>query len=157
MILHYFLDYRFFRTPNGATWTDTSYDLGFWEPHLLAFDHVNIVSRVSQVSTICDGWLRVDGVGVSVWALPDYHGVTEYLKSRLRVQRSIRDVLKEPGAVIVRVPSPLATNAVRELESLGRCYSVDVVGDSPLRSRGNRTSGVPSGCVAIRSGRKKSP
>lgn len=130
MRLIYFLDYRFVRTCDGAVWTDTSYESEFWEPYLRTFDHITLVSRTRQVDAPAEGWHRVDGPRVSVCCLPDYGGYVQYLRKRRQVKAIIHTVLAEPGAVILRAPSQLASYAFQELTRLRRPYAVENVGDA---------------------------
>lgn len=130
MNLIYFLDYRFARTPCGATWTDTSYEAAFWDPYLAAFDHVTVVSRVRQVEAPKPGWRRVDSSRVSVTAIPYYLGPIQYLMRRGELRRVIREVLSESAAVMLRTPSPLANFAYKELKRRQRPFAVEVVGDA---------------------------
>ncbi|SFS07389.1 Glycosyltransferase involved in cell wall bisynthesis [Granulicella pectinivorans] len=126
MKLIYFLDYRFVQTPCGAIWTETSFDAAFWESYLEVFDHVTVVGRVMDVESAKPGWMRVDGPRVNLCAVPSSGGPLQSLRCR----RVIRSVLAEPGAVMLRTPSPLATFAYRELKRSNRPYAVEVVGDA---------------------------
>jgi lipopolysaccharide/colanic/teichoic acid biosynthesis glycosyltransferase len=130
MELIYVLDYRFARTPDGTIWTDTAYDEAFWEPYLRVFDQVTLVSRVREVLENEPSWLRVNSAQVAVEPLPHYLGPLEFLKKSAEIRASMRKVLGQPGAVILRVPSQLSIVAAEELRKIRKPYGVEVVGDA---------------------------
>jgi hypothetical protein len=123
-------EYRFARTPDGAVWTQTAYGRRFFEAHFLkAFDAVRIVSRVRDVEKLEGDWNRVDGPGVSLHGLPYYIGPVGYLRNARRLGRVARSAVGPDDAVILRVPSQIATHLEPLLRRGARPYGVQVVGD----------------------------
>jgi len=130
MNLIYIIDYRFARTPDGVIWTDTAYDRAFWEPCLQVFDKVTLLSRVRDVPESNSSWLPVSSERVVVEALPHYLGPREFLKQSAQIRLRMREILDQPGAVILRVPSQLSSVAAGELRKMKKDYAVEVVGDA---------------------------
>lgn len=129
MDLTYVHDYRFHRTPDGAVWTETAYDHSFWERYLRVFDRVKLISRVKAVAEREETWLRVDGNGVSVAAVPYYLGPLHFLARANQVRECITSALTPGSAVILRIPSQLSNCAAAILQRRGVPYGVEVVGD----------------------------
>lgn len=123
-------EHRFSRTPDGAVWSQTAYGYPFFEAHFLgAFDAVKIVSRVSDVDRIEGTWNRVDGPGVTLHGLPHYIGPIGYVRNARKVGMAARAAVAPGDAVILRVPSQIATHLDPMLRRAGRPYGVQVVGD----------------------------
>jgi glycosyltransferase involved in cell wall biosynthesis len=133
MRLIYVLDYCFQQTPDGAVWTDTSYDSSFWDPYLDMYEEVLIISRAKPVERADRNWLRVDSSRIRVHVLAPYQRPTEYFLKRSLIEKQIDAAFAMPGVVVLRVPSNLARCAAGRLRRMDRPYSVDVVGD-PWRS-----------------------
>jgi glycosyltransferase involved in cell wall biosynthesis len=122
-------EYRFARTPDGAVWTQTAYGRKFFQAHFLsAFDNVRIVSRVRDVEQLEGDWNRVDGPGITLHGLPYYIGPVAYLRNARKLGRVARAAVGPDDAVILRVPSQIATHLEPLLRN-GRPYGVQVVGD----------------------------
>jgi glycosyltransferase involved in cell wall biosynthesis len=122
------LEQRFVRSRTGV-WTTSGFHAGFWARYRRVFDAVTVVARTSGTETVSDGCSRVDGDGITVVDLPDYRGLTGYLRSRQRIVRTLRDVVGTSDAVIPRLPSPIGMLAIAQLRRARRPYAVEVVGD----------------------------
>ncbi|MFV2020851.1 glycosyltransferase [Micromonospora sp. LOL_023] len=120
---------RLRRTPDGAVWTVAGPAHSFWTRYLSAFERVRLLARVMDVPEPPAKASRVDGSGVEIWPLPYYVGPGQYLLRRRVLCRSLRDALDDVAAVILRVPSPIATLVVPILRRQRRGYAVEVVGD----------------------------
>src|SRR5687768_10266245 len=96
---------RFDRTPDGAVWTQAQSAYSFWTRYLAVFDHICVVARVQEVSTLPPGWRRVDGEGVSFATIPHYLGPWQYFIRMHQVQGVAQNVVGSNDAVIFRVPS----------------------------------------------------
>jgi glycosyltransferase involved in cell wall biosynthesis len=129
MDLLYVLDHRFARTPGGEVWTDSLYETVFWRRYLTVFDRVRVLARVREVKKAEAGWKRVDGERVIVTPLPYYVGPTGYLLQRRALRRVMKRVFERRAAVLLRIPSQLATCAVSILRSRRIPFGVEVVGD----------------------------
>jgi glycosyltransferase involved in cell wall biosynthesis len=122
-------DIRFARTPDGATWTPVQYSRRFWDRYLSIFDEVCVLGRTKAVSDVPATWLRVDGDGVVVHALPYYEGPWQYLKCSGEFRRSVMDGIGSDDAVILRVGSEIARVAQPQMAKQGRPYAVEVISD----------------------------
>lgn len=124
-------EHRFLRTPDGAVWSQVAYDYHFFVTHFLgAFDAVKVVSRVRDVQALPEGsWKRVDGDRVAVRGLPYYLGPVGYLRVRRTLASVVRASVEPHDAVILRVPSQIATHLEPLLRRGRRPYGVQVVGD----------------------------
>lgn len=81
----------------------------FWERYLRVFDEVIVVARARKTERIPECCKRVDGRGVRFHALPDYNGPVQYLQHYSALCEAVRAATPTHGAVILRVPSILAT------------------------------------------------
>lgn len=129
MVVCVSLEYRFKRTPDGAVWTPTTFPYAFWQRYLTVFEAVRIIARVGAVPQADSSWQRVDGPGVTLGAVPDYHGPREFAGKILQVQRATRAAVQWGDAVIMRVSSTLAECIEPKLRSRGYPYAVEVVAD----------------------------
>ncbi len=123
------LEYRFDCTPDGSVWTQASYAHPFWLRYLTVFDDVRVVARVQPVPSPPPESKRVDGEGVSFAALPYYLGPWQYLLRARQISHAARDAISPRDAVILRIPSQIATSVEVALRRNGRPYGVEVVGD----------------------------
>jgi glycosyltransferase involved in cell wall biosynthesis len=97
-------------------------------PYLEVFEEVLVVARhLRQPARPSDKQLDKDGV--EVLALPMYQGVGGYLSTLRALARAIRPLRRVPAAIVLRVPSPLASVVQTLTWSYGRPYAVEVVGD----------------------------
>ena len=98
------------QTPDGTVWaTTSSANYSFWERYLAVFDEVLVISRIQQVQDPEISWKPVTGTGVFVKGLPNYLGLSGYVKSRIRVLNDLRNSIHRTDAVILRIPSHVAT------------------------------------------------
>jgi glycosyltransferase involved in cell wall biosynthesis len=125
------LEHRFVRTPDGATWTPTALARRSWSRYFATFDRVRLLARVQDVPERDPRWLRVDGDGVEVAAVPHYVGPREYLLRFVHVERAVRAALdaRPRDAVILRVPGTIGSVAARALRAARRPFGLEVVGD----------------------------
>lgn len=123
------IDHRFDRTPDGAMWTMTSFTHSFWTRYLTVFDHVRVVARVRQVSSVSPNRTRCDGEGVSFASVPYYLGPLQYLQRARQVKRAARDAIGPNDAVILRIQGQISSCIRPFLRRTGRPYGVEVVGD----------------------------
>ncbi|PGH45677.1 glycosyl transferase family 1 [Micromonospora sp. WMMA1996] len=120
---------RFLRTPDGRVWIEIGPDHAIWTRYLAAFDKVRVVARVLDVPEAPAGANRVDGPGVHVWALPHYVGPAGYVRNLPGIRRAVIGATDGADAVILRVPSPMATMLSNWLDRRGRPYALEVIGD----------------------------
>ncbi len=120
---------RFSRAPDGTTWTPVQYGRRFWDRYLKVFDEVRVLSRVKEVPEPPEGWLRVDGDGVIVHALPYYEGPLNFLLCSRQFAQAVNSSLELDAALIFRVGSEIARIAKSTLKRTGRPYAVEVLSD----------------------------
>lgn len=120
-------DQRLLRTPDGRTWS--MYPIGFVRDYLRVFDSVRVVARSLAVTCPPKGALPADFDGVEYWAAPHYQGPAQFLLKAVQVYRSVRASFNDSDAILLRVPSQIATCAEPLLRRAGHPYAVQVVGD----------------------------
>lgn len=123
------LDDRFYRTPDGRVWTQTTFPYSFWSRYLQVFDSVRVVARVRDVPNVPSDWKEANGERVSFAAIPYYIGPWQYLLKAWQVWRSARNAVSANDAVILRVSSPITSPIQSMLRQTGRPYAVEVVAD----------------------------
>jgi glycosyltransferase involved in cell wall biosynthesis len=122
-------DHRFFRTPDGAVWTDGINSYEFWTRYLKPFDEVKVLARVKPAASPGPGYQLASGAGVVFVPLPDYWGPAQYVSKALAIQSCIRQALAARDAVILRVSSHIANCAASVLRLQNRPYGLEVVND----------------------------
>jgi L-malate glycosyltransferase len=123
------LEHRFDRTPDGRVWTQTNFAYSFWLRYLKVFDRVCVVARVRDMPSVPADWVRADGDLVSFAAVPCYIGPVQYFLKASQVKRVMRNAVGDNDAVILRIPSRLATDIQPLLKRHNRPFAVEVVAD----------------------------
>jgi glycosyltransferase involved in cell wall biosynthesis len=123
------LEHRFDRTPDGAVWTMVTSPYSFWQRYLEVFDRVCVVARVRDVPSVPADCKRADGEGVSFAAVPYFIGPWQYLQRSRQVRRAVQKAVGANDAVILRVPSTIASCVQPLLRKNAHPYGVEVVGD----------------------------
>lgn len=123
------LDHRFRALPDGSCWAQAGFPYSFWTRYLSVFDSVTVLTRVEVHDSVPTGWLRVDGEGVAVAAVPAYSGLAEYLRRIAQVKRAVTAVAGEAAACIARLGSQVGSILIKELTRKGHPYGAEVVGD----------------------------
>jgi L-malate glycosyltransferase len=123
------LEHRFDRTPDGQVWTQTNFAYSFWLRYLKVFDRVCVVARVRDMPSVPADWVRADGDLVSFAAVPCYIGPVQYFLKASQVKRVMRTAVGDNDAVILRIPSRLATDIQPLLKRHNRPFAVEVVAD----------------------------
>ncbi|PMG74831.1 hypothetical protein BCU84_17920 [Shewanella sp. 10N.286.51.B7] len=72
------LEHRFY-SYKGHVYTKLAFSYSYWEDYLCFFDKVEVIARVLEVDNINEGFKRVDGINVSVLAMPYYLGVKSFI------------------------------------------------------------------------------
>jgi glycosyltransferase involved in cell wall biosynthesis len=101
----------------------------FWARYLEVFDTVTVVARTARVGRPPEGWLPVNGKGVVVHSLPDFHGPWQCLIQYPAIRASLRAATPKHGAVILRVGSQIANMMEGRLHKEERPYGLEVIGD----------------------------
>lgn len=104
------LNHRFAELPNGSIWTRTTFDYTFWSRYRQVFDTVLVLAPVEHTPVASPVWQRSDGPGVRFIPLPNFRGVTGFLRSFTAIRYAWHmALLEEPSLVIGRAPSPVAS------------------------------------------------
>ncbi|MGQ9592751.1 MAG: glycosyltransferase family 4 protein [Planctomycetota bacterium] len=127
MMVTVILEHRFVRTPDGVIWTQTAFPRSVWERYLDVFDEVRVCARVKEAKRAPGA--RADGPGIGFFPVPHYIGPLGFARRFSAVRRDVRKALIEASAVILRVPSWLATIGRTVLRNERRPYALEVVGD----------------------------
>lgn len=121
---------RFYQTKDGCVWTPAALSAEFWQRYLVAFDYVRVLARVLEITGAPkEGWHRVDGESIGVYALPHYIGPLQYLQQRSRMLTILRQQIASASSMIVRAPSPIGNLASAVARHRQMPYFVEVVGD----------------------------
>jgi len=123
------LDCRFFRTPDGAVWSQGVHPYSFLSRYLAIFDGVKVVARLRDVDRCESHWHPASGLGVKFMPVPDYLGPWQYLARSLAVRRAICAAVDARDAVIMRVGSQIAGCLEPLLVRRGQPYGLQIVND----------------------------
>lgn len=120
---------RFNRTPDGNVWSHTMFPHTFWTRYLEVFDYISVVARVLDVHSVPSDWKRVNGEGVSCYAIPYYIGPWQYFQKMRQVQHAAISAVGSEDAVIFRLGSRIAKEIQPMLLKNGHPYGVEIVSD----------------------------
>ena len=123
------VEQRFERTPGGELWTSSNFSHEFWTRYLVVFEQVRIVARIRAVESVPENFRRADGPSVTFTEIPYYIGPREYLSCFYKVKHALSIAVGTDDAILLRVPSTLATQIVPLLRNSGRPYALQAVGD----------------------------
>ncbi|MFI5906109.1 glycosyltransferase [Dactylosporangium sp. NPDC051541] len=113
---------RYLRTPDGRVWSTSDAGNAFWQRYRPVFDEVRVVARCADAASPPPRALRVDGNGVEVYPLPHYVGPIGFLRRIGRLRKALKAAIEPADAVLLRVPSAIAT-------TLPQPFGLEVVGD----------------------------
>lgn len=120
---------RFVHLANGETYDDGHSTYELWQRYLSQFEEVQVVGRSRLVTEVPGGFRRVDGPGVKVFHLPDYHGPEAFLARALPLTSKLRRAFEPREAVILRVSGMLASLSAPLLHRRGQPFAVEVIND----------------------------
>lgn len=121
---------RLKQTPDGNFWTQTSsVSYTFWTRYLDVFDEVLVVSRSEPVAEAEPSWKPVNGPQVSVLPLPGYVGPVAFLRTQPLVLGALYRAIQPDDAIILRVPSHVATSVEWVARAKRQRFAAEVVGD----------------------------
>lgn len=120
---------HFAMTGDGALWIqNASMGYGLWARYLEVFDEVQLLVRARPHPGPPAGWTRASGPGVHAVPLPDSVGPWGFAKDYSRIAGTIRQVLTEAEALLLRVPCHIGGEVWRGLPPR-RPYGVEVIAD----------------------------
>jgi len=120
---------RYDRTPDGAVWSSTGMAYGYWTRYLDAFEQVQVTARLRAVPQAGPGAVRADGDRVCVSQIPYFVGPLQMICRAGEVWRALGGVAQPGDAVILRVPSQMASLLRRHMIRRGLPYAVEVIAD----------------------------
>jgi L-malate glycosyltransferase len=123
------LEHRFNRTPDGRVWTQTTFAYSFWLRYLEVFDQVCVVARVQDVANVPADWQLASGELVDFTAVPCYIGAWQYLLKASQIRQIVQNSVGHRDAVILRVPSRMASELQPWLRRNNHPFAVEVVAD----------------------------
>lgn len=123
------LEARFDRTPQGEVYGTGPLTYDFWKRYLKVFDSVRVVARLRRVQNPRKGLKPVSGPGVDFFPVPYYVGPLQYGMRAISVRRAVRAAVGPKDALILRMPSQLASSITAWLRRSHRPYAVELVGD----------------------------
>lgn len=119
------LDGLFTRNDGIPSSNNTAYD--FYCRYLDVFDNVTIVARCFDVEDPTAA--PVTGKDINFWVLPGYHGPQQLLRALPKIVPMLSCLLREKGAVILRLPATIPCALGLLLFILRRPYAVELVAD----------------------------
>jgi glycosyltransferase involved in cell wall biosynthesis len=123
------LEQRFLGTSDGSVWDGGTYAEAFWRRYLEVFERVTVLARVRMVTEVPAGHDRANGRDVEFLAVPHYIGPAQFVRKWFRIKRVLAGAVNGRDAVIMRVPSVIASCLYPQLCRSDRPYGVEVVGD----------------------------
>jgi len=121
------IEQRYYKTPEGIIWTDSPHDYLFWKRYLRYFSTVIVAARVKAVFKIDKNYKRANGKNVEFLEIPYYVGPVGFAINYRQIIKQIRKIRKPDTAYCFRLPSILATMAIRLLKN--DQFVLEVVGD----------------------------
>ena len=116
-------------TRDGVLWIqNASMGYNLWARYLDVFDEVHLLVRAKPHEVPPEGWNRATGPGVKAMPVPDSVGPWGFVKDYARIARTLRQVLAEAEAVLIRIPCHIGTEVWRRLPTR-RPYGVEVLAD----------------------------
>lgn len=120
---------RFDRTPDGSVWTCDLSDYDFLTKYRDVFDEVRVLARIRSVLAPSPGARRADGRDVTFQGIPHYVGPLEFAFRYPRVRAIVHDALRPEQAILLRVPSAIASLLAPRLQRARRPHGLIIVGD----------------------------
>ena len=129
------LEQRFDKTSDGHIHAPSGiFAYKFWQRYLEVFDSVNVIARVRENASDAScpresSGNRADGEGVSFSCIPHFVGPRQYLLKSRKIRQELRQSIDRNDAVVLRVPSTLASCLQPYLQRTRHPYAIEVVGD----------------------------
>jgi glycosyltransferase involved in cell wall biosynthesis len=120
---------RFYKTPDGAIWTENQNDYTFWAKYLDVFSKIIVLARVMDVKIKEEKWIISSGSNVIFYCLSSYIGPWDYLRKKWKFRNEVRRAVQQCDVAILRVAGAVASLAWKELRSSSIPFAVEVCGD----------------------------
>jgi glycosyltransferase involved in cell wall biosynthesis len=119
----------FSKTPDGLIWGPGIYTKDYWSKYLTIFDGVKVIARINKIKEVGTHLKRIDTAGIEFIGLPYYQGPWKFCMRAFEVIKIIRASVDMNDAVIITVPSTIASFLGPPLRRAGHPYGAQVVGD----------------------------
>ncbi len=123
------VEQRYKRTPDGKVWTADQHDYSMLSLYTEPFDHIKILSRVEDVDSVPDNYLRANGDNVKIVPIPHYRGMKDYLTKYFQVREAALNAITYEDVIIFRAPSLLADAIIPQLLKRNYPYGMFVTSD----------------------------
>ncbi|MDD3195063.1 MAG: glycosyltransferase [Paludibacter sp.] len=112
----------------GNTYASISGKPDFFERYLRVFDSVRIVARSKVVfDPPEETFVKIDNDRIEIWEVPFFRGPIQFIKSYLRIQKSLRDVTVGCDVAILRLPSTTAYQVLNFVLKNKLPFAIEVV------------------------------
>lgn len=118
-------DHRFVSGPDGV-YTNGQFPATLWQRYLQHFDTLVVIGR-RRPDFRTSGLERSSAAGVTFEFAPSLSSPLRQVARRPKVQRLVRDTLRQANAVIARLPSEIGLIAVSEAGRVGLACAVELV------------------------------
>jgi len=121
---------RYWRDAQGRIYTDNPPTYDFFKQFLDTFSSVTVLARVrDDASRSFPEVQRADGPRVKFASLPYFQGPAGFIRSFPRALSVAKLAVAESSALLLRVPGVAGELGILAANSLGKAYSVQVLGD----------------------------
>lgn len=120
-------DHRFHRDKDGTVYTAGSLPSHVWERYLAHFDAVHVAGRDGGPPPPGSNLARSSHAGVTFDLIPSSSYASLIVGSNAQ-RATVRQLVSESDAAIVRLPSELGFMAAAECRKIGKPYAVELVG-----------------------------
>lgn len=121
----HFLEYQ------GKVYAESLMDSLFWQKYLNVFEELYVLVRMKEYEGEDLGkWILSSCEHVHFLRLPNYRGPKGYAKSYCRINRRMREYIKENGGItcaIIRSPSPLGYQFLKYWRKTGKPFGLEIV------------------------------
>jgi len=119
-------DYIYFY--QGNTYASISGKPDFFERYLRVFDSVRIVARSKVVfDPPEDNFVKIDNDRIEIWEVPFFRGPLQFIKSYLRIQKSLKNVTVGCDVAILRLPSTTAYQVLKFVLKNNQTFAIEIV------------------------------
>ncbi|MBQ6908457.1 MAG: glycosyltransferase family 4 protein [Clostridia bacterium] len=121
---------RLFKTPDGEYYTPVVYEYDFFKRYLNVFEEVIIAGFCDKISyEQAKSMLKISGERVSFYEFPYPHGEWEYVRKKLKIIRSLKNISKNCDAILLRVPETLSFLVMNRAIKEKIPFAIEVVSD----------------------------
>ena len=123
------LEQVFQKTPEGFIWGPGIYAQNYWNPYLKVFAGVKVMARIKNVNEVEGPLNKMNREGIEFIPLPCYQGPWEFCRRAFGLIKKIGASFNRKDAIVMSVPSTIASILGFFLTRAEYPYGVRVVGD----------------------------